>query len=126
MNIPKDLKFTKDHEWVKMDGKIAKVGITDFAQAEMGDIVYVELPDVDDDLEQGDTLCTIESTKAASDMYVPVSGKCVEVNETLEDTPELVNEAPYEGAWICKIEITDDEELDDLLTAAEYEKLIKE
>lgn len=124
MNFPNDLLYSKDHEWVKMiDDTTALVGITDFAQSELGDIVYVNLPEVGDETTAGEALCDVESVKAASDVNSPVSGTVCEVNEDLEGAPESLNQDPY-GAWICKIEnITDKEEL---LDASEYEAFIKE
>ncbi|SIN69860.1 glycine cleavage system H protein [Acetomicrobium flavidum] len=121
MNIPKDLKYTKTHEWVRVEGKNAYVGITDFAQRHLGDIVYVELPEVGSDVEVGDALCSIESVKAASDVYSPVSGKVVDANESLEEEPGLLNQDPYKN-WIALIEMANPEEVDALLDAESYAK----
>jgi glycine cleavage system H protein len=125
MNVLQELYYTKDHEWIKVDGTIGYVGITDFAQHALGDIVYVEFPEVDDALEANDTFGTIESVKAASDLMLPVGGTVVEVNEALEDDPGLVNSDPYEN-WIIKIEISDPEELKTLLDAKAYEAFCEE
>lgn len=124
MNIPENLKFTKDHEWVKVDGDVAIVGITDFAQNELGDIVFVEIETEDEDLEKEDVFGTIEAVKTVSDLYMPVSGKIIEVNEELESKPELVNKDPYNEGWMIKIKMSKPEQLNDLLTAAQYQELI--
>ena len=124
MNIPENLKFTKDHEWVKVDGDLAIVGITDFAQNELGDIVFVEIETEDEDLEKEDVFGTIEAVKTVSDLYMPVSGKIIEVNEELESKPELVNNDPYNEGWMIKIKMSKPEQLNDLLTAAQYQELI--
>ncbi|SFE14678.1 glycine cleavage system protein GcvH [Thermophagus xiamenensis] len=124
MNIPENLKFTKDHEWVKVDGDVAIVGITDFAQNELGDIVFVEIETEDEDLEKEDVFGTIEAVKTVSDLYMPVSGKIIEVNEELESKPELVNNDPYNEGWMIKIKMSKPEQLNDLLTAAQYQELI--
>lgn len=126
MNIPANLKYTEDHEWVKIEGKRATIGLTDFAQKELGDIVYVELPGVDDETEAGESFCSVESTKAASDVYAPVAGRVVEVNGALEDQPELINEDPYGKGWVAVIEFSDDATLDGLLDATAYGKTVKE
>jgi len=125
MKVEKELKYTTSHEWVRREGKTAYIGITDHAQESLGDIVYVELPELDTELKRGEEATTIESVKAASAIYTPLSGHIVEVNEELEAKPELVNEKPYE-AFIFAVEITDDSELDDLLGADAYEKLVTE
>ena len=116
-----NLYFSKDHEWIKVDGDIAEVGITDFAQHQLGEIVYVELPFVDDELEKGDVFGVLESVKAASDSYSPVDGVVTEVNEILEVQPELINEKPFES-WIYKMEISDKSQLEDLLNEKEYKE----
>ncbi|NLI69007.1 MAG: glycine cleavage system protein GcvH [Bacilli bacterium] len=121
MNIPKDLLYSKEHEWVRREGSDLRIGITDFAQSELGDIVFVELPEVGDELTANEPFGSVESVKTVSELYAPVSGKVVEVNEELEEHPEYVNESPYEKAWMIVIEPSDDSELDDLLTAEEYE-----
>lgn len=120
MKIVEGLLYSNDHEWVKVEGKEAYVGITDFAQHKLGEIVYVELPQVDDELNKGDVFSVVESVKAASDSYLPVSGKVLEVNEDLEGEPGLLNEDPYAN-WIVKIELTDESELEELMSAEEYE-----
>lgn len=125
MKVEKDLLYSEDHEWVKVEGDFAYLGISDFAQDSLGDIVYVELPEVDDELEKEDAFSAVESVKAASDIYSPVSGKVVEVNEDLEDDPGLLNTDPYEN-WIVKVELTDKAELDELMNGEEYEKFIEE
>lgn len=125
MAVLKNLYYTRDHEWLKINGNEAYVGITDFAQGQLGDIVYVELPDVDDKFEQDDDFSAVESVKAASDVYMPVDGVILEINEELLDSPELINVDAYEN-WIVKIEITDMEQLEGLLTSEEYEELIAE
>ncbi len=125
MNIPENLKFTKDHEWVKIDGGVAIVGITDFAQSELGDIVFVEIETEDEDLEKEEVFGTIEAVKTVSDLYMPVAGKIIEVNEELENQPELVNKEPYEGGWMVKIEMADPDQAEDLLSASDYKKLIE-
>ena len=124
MSIPAQLRYTKEHEWVKIEGNKVTVGITDFAQHELGDIVFVELPEVGDTVALNDSFGNVESVKTVSELYSPVSGTVVEVNEALADTPELVNEAPYEGAWMIVVEISDESELEQLLDAAAYEALI--
>ena len=123
--ILEGLKYSESHEWVKVEGNIAWIGVTDFAQKEMGDITYVDAPEVDDDVEAGEEFGALESVKASSDLICPVSGKVVEVNEALEDTPELVNEDAF-AAWIIKVEMADAAELDALLDAAGYKALIGE
>ncbi len=124
MNLPESLKYTKDHEWVKIEGNIAIVGITEFAQNELGDIVFVEIDTEDEDLEKEEVFGTIEAVKTVSDLYMPVAGKIIEVNENLESQPELVNKEPYDGGWMVKIEIKDKAELDTLISAKEYQALI--
>ena len=124
MKIPKELKYTKDHEWISLDGQIATVGITDFAQRELGDIVYVEVETVGEALEADDVFGTVEAVKTVSDLFLPVSGKVIEINESLEDSPELINEDPYEKGWIIRMEIENLEELKDLLDSESYKKLI--
>lgn len=115
MNLPKDLRYSKEHEWVKdEDGKV-RIGITEFAQDELGDIVFVELPEVGDELELDEPFGSVESVKTVSELYAPVSGKVVEVNEELEDSPELVNESPYEGAWMVVVELDDSSQLEELM-----------
>ncbi len=124
MNIPENLKYTKDHEWVLVDGDKATVGITDFAQGELGDIVFVEIETEGEDLEKEEVFGTIEAVKTVSDLYMPVEGTVLEVNAGLEDEPELVNKDPYEGGWMVKIQAKDAAQFDDLLSAEEYKALI--
>ncbi|MBU6080429.1 MULTISPECIES: glycine cleavage system protein GcvH [Allobacillus] len=126
MNLPKDLRYSKEHEWVKdEDGKV-RIGITEFAQDELGDIVFVELPEVGDELELDEPFGSVESVKTVSELYAPVSGKVVEVNEELEDSPELVNESPYEGAWMVVVELDDSSQLEELMDADAYQKMTEE
>ena len=120
MKIEKGLLYSNDHEWLKVEGKKAKIGISDFAQHELGDIVYIELPEEGDELAAGDVFGVVESVKAASDSYTPVSGTVIAVNEEIADSPETVNENPY-GSWIFEIELSDESELDKLMDADEYE-----
>ncbi|MBX6394959.1 MAG: glycine cleavage system protein GcvH [Alicyclobacillaceae bacterium] len=119
--IPSDLKYSKEHEWVRVDGNRAVIGITDFAQSELGDIVFVELPSVGDEVRAGQTFGTVESVKTVSDLYAPVSGKVVEVNEALGDAPEKVNQDPYGEGWMIVVEMSDPGELDHLLDADGYQ-----
>ncbi len=125
MKTLNNLKYSKDHEWVKIEGNKAYIGITDYAQNALGDIVFVELPEVGDELSSGDELGVVESVKAASDIYSPVSGTILEVNEELLDSPEKINEDPYEN-WIAVVELKDPKETDDLMNADEYNKFCKE
>ncbi|PTH42018.1 glycine cleavage system protein GcvH [Staphylococcus agnetis] len=126
MAVPSELKYSKEHEWVKVEGNVATVGITDFAQNELGDIVFVELPEVDDEVSEGETFGSVESVKTVSELYSPVSGRIIEVNEDLEDEPEAVNESPYEKAWMVKVELSDESELDALMDAQGYQEMIGE
>ncbi|MFN7251873.1 MAG: glycine cleavage system protein GcvH [Anaerobacillus sp.] len=126
MSLPKELKYSEEHEWVKVEGNQVRIGITDFAQSELGDIVFVELPEVGDEIEADEPFGSVESVKTVSELYAPLSGKVVAVNEDLDDSPELVNESPYEKAWMITIELSDESELDKLMTAEEYEAMIKE
>ena len=126
MNIPDTLKYTKDHEWVKVDGNIATVGITEFAQRELGDIVFVEIETEGEEVEQGDVFGTVEAVKTVSDLFMPVSGTVTEVNADLEDAPETVNQDPYGGGWMIKIEVSDESQLADLLSADDYKEVIGE
>ena len=125
MDIPKDLYYTKEHEWASIEGDTATIGITDYAQGELGDVVFVELPDSGTEVEMDSPFGTIEAVKAVSDMYAPLSGEIVDVNRDLEDQPELVNQSPYGDGWMVKIRLSDKSELDKLLSAEEYEKLIE-
>ncbi|MBI4535780.1 MAG: glycine cleavage system protein GcvH [Ignavibacteriae bacterium] len=124
MNFPENLKYTKDHEWILVDGDTGTIGITDYAQGELGDVVFVELPAVGKVLRQHDSFGTIEAVKAVSDLYAPVSGSITEVNTELEKTPELVNKDPYEKGWMVKIKLSDPAELSSLLGSAAYKSLI--
>ena len=123
-NIPEELNYTPDHEWIRIDGKKGEVGITEHAQKELGDIVYVELPVLDDEIEAGDEFGTIESVKAVSPLYMPLSGKVVEVNAELRDHPELVNDDCYDEGWIVRIEISNTDEQEDLLDAEGYQSIL--
>ncbi len=124
MNIPQELKYTKDHEWVKIDGDVATVGVTDFAQGELGDIVYVEVETVGDTLDREEVFGTVEAVKTVSDLFSPLSGEIIEFNDSLEDAPEKVNSDPYGDGWMVKIRISDTNEVSDLLSAEEYKDLI--
>lgn len=126
MNTPKDLRYSEEHEWVKVEGDKVRIGITDFAQDELGDIVFVELPEVGDDLEADEPFGSVESVKTVSELYAPVSGKVVEVNEELDDNPEYVNESPYEKAWMVVVEPSDTSEIDNLMNADDYEAMTQE
>lgn len=124
MNIPSELKYTKDHEWVKIDGNIATVGITDFAQGELGDIVYVEVETLDETLDKEEVFGTVEAVKTVSDLFLPLSGEIIEFNEVLEDEPEKVNTDPYGEGWMIKIKISDPSEGDGLMSDEDYKALI--
>ncbi len=124
MNIPSELKYTKDHEWIKLDGDIATVGITDFAQSELGDIVYVEVETLDETLDKDAIFGTVEAVKTVSDLFLPLSGEIIEFNDALEDAPEKVNSDPYGEGWMVKIKISDTSEVDGLLSPAEYKEVI--
>lgn len=123
MSVPQDLQYTKSHEWVRLEDDVATVGITDHAQEELGDVVFVELPEEGDSLDSGDTFGTVESVKAVSDLYAPVGGEVVEVNGALNDSPEQINEDPYGEGWILKIRTSEEA---DLLSPEEYEKVVEE
>jgi len=124
MNIPSELKYTKDHEWVSIEGEIATVGITDFAQGELGDIVYVEVETVDETLDKEEVFGTVEAVKTVSDLFLPLSGEIIEFNESLEEEPEKVNSDPYGEGWMVKIKISDPSEVEDLLSDEDYKALI--
>ncbi len=126
MNFPEDLKYTTEHEWVRVDGDIATVGITDFAQEQLGDIVFVELPEEEESIEKGDTFGVVESTKSVSDLYVPLTGTVIESNDPLLDSPEVINEDPYGEGWMIRIKLKSPEEIKELLDAKAYQKLIEE
>jgi len=124
MNIPEDLRYTKDHEWIKVNGNEAIIGITDFAQNELGDIVYVEIESTGNELSAGEVFGTVEAVKTVSDLFMPASGTVAEVNPTLQDEPEIVNSDPYGNGWMIKITLSDPGDIDGLLTAAQYKELI--
>ena len=124
MNTPSHLKYTKDHEWVKIEGDTLTVGITDFAQGELGDIVYVEVDSLDESLDEEAVFGTVEAVKTVSDLFMPVAGEIIEFNESLEEEPEKVNEDPYGDGWMIKIKVTDSTDLDSLLSADDYKSLI--
>ncbi|RZW55770.1 MAG: glycine cleavage system protein GcvH [Flavobacteriaceae bacterium] len=124
MNIPSDLKYTKDHEWIKIEGDVITVGITDFAQSELGDIVYVEVETLDETLEAEEVFGTVEAVKTVSDLFLPVSGEIIEFNDSLEDEPEKVNADPYGEGWMIKVRCSDVSQLDDLLSADDYKAII--
>lgn len=124
MNIPTELKYTKDHEWVKIEGDIVTIGITDFAQSELGDIVYVEVETLDETLDAEEIFGTVEAVKTVSDLFLPVSGEIIEFNEALEDAPENVNSDPYGDGWMIKVKISDASQLDELMSADDYKALI--
>ncbi len=125
MNIPENLKYTKDHEWIRVEGEEAYVGITDYAQGELGDIVFLEIETEGEELAKEEVFGTIEAVKTVSDMYMPVSGEVVEVNEKLEETPEIVNKEPYGEGWLIKVKLTKTTELDELLDATAYKNLLE-
>jgi len=124
--IREDLRYTKTHEWLKVKNGNALVGITDHAQAELTDIVFVELPETGKEVKKGEELCVVESVKSVSEIYAPISGKIVDVNKKLEETPEIINKSPYDEGWLVEIEIRDRKEIDDLLDAESYNKIIRE
>ena len=124
MNIPVELKYTKDHEWVKIDGDIATIGVTEFAQSELGDIVYVEIETIGETIEQEEVFGSVEAVKTVSDLFMPLSGELLEFNENLESNPELVNSDPYGEGWMIKVKISDTSQIDGLLDASAYEGII--
>ncbi|UKN03413.1 glycine cleavage system protein GcvH [Paracrocinitomix mangrovi] len=124
MNVPADLKYTKDHEWIKVDGDVATVGITDFAQSELGDIVYVEIETEGETLDQEEVFGSIEAVKTVSDLFMPVGGEVIEINEEIESNPEVINSDAYGSGWLIKVKLTDASQLDDLLSADAYKDLI--
>ena len=126
MNLPTELKYTKEHEWVRVEGEFVKIGITDFAQSELGDIVFVELPEVGEEIKQDEPFGNVESVKTVSELFAPISGEVVEVNESLEDEPEQVNDSPYEEGWMIRVKPADPSAIDQLLTAEQYQAVIEE
>jgi len=124
MDVKENLKYTKDHEWVSVEGNIATVGITDFAQSELGDIVYVEVDTLDETLNKDEVFGTVEAVKTVSDLFLPMSGKIVEFNQSLSDAPESINESPYEQGWIIKVEVSNPDEINDLIDSNDYSALI--
>ena len=125
MNLPSELKYTKDHEWIKIEDGTATVGITDFAQGELGDIVYVDVDTLDDTVEENEVFGSVEAVKTVSDLFMPLTGEVIEFNEELEDEPELVNTDPYGKGWMIKIQISDDSQIENLLDASAYQALIE-
>jgi|TARA_X000000368_G_scaffold168408_1_gene132836 glycine cleavage system H protein len=123
MEIRENFKYTKDHEWISIDGDIATVGITDFAQSELGDIVYVEVDTIDENLNKDDVFGTVEAVKTVSDLFIPVSGEILEFNESLNDNPELINESPYDEGWIIKMKVEDSDQLSELLDSKSYSEI---
>ena len=124
MNVPVDLLYTNDHEWVNLNGDVATIGITDFAQGELGDIVFIEFPKLNSTVEKGQSAGTIEAVKTVADLYMPISGTVISVNENLDNNPEAVNDTPYDDGWMVKIEIANQDDINDLLTATAYNDLI--
>ena len=124
MDIKENLKYTKDHEWVKLEGNIATVGVTDFAQSELGDIVYVEVDTIDETLDKDEVFGTVEAVKTVSDLFLPMSGKIIEFNESLSDSPESINDSPYDEGWIIKVEVSNPDEINQLLNNKDYSDLI--
>ena len=124
MNIPENLKYTKDHEWIKIEGNIATVGITDFAQGELGDIVYVDIDTVDETIDQNEVFGSVEAVKTVSDLFMPLSGEIIEFNVFLEDAPETVNSDPYDKGWMIKIQLTEEGQIEGLLDAEAYKEII--
>ncbi|MGK7379457.1 glycine cleavage system protein GcvH [Planococcus sp. 1R117A] len=126
MSTPQELRYSKEHEWVKVEGGTARIGITHFAQAELGDIVFVELPQVGDEIKRNEPFGSVESVKTVSELYAPISGRVIEVNTELEDSPEFVNESPYENAWMVVIESPEEAEISELMSAEQYQEMINE
>ena len=124
MNIPEDLKYTEEHEWIKIDGNVAIIGITDFAQGELGDIVYVDIDSIGNELDVNEIFGTVEAVKTVSDLFMPIKGKVLEINSNIESTPEIVNEDPYDKGWIIKIEVSENQDLSNLLSADDYKNMI--
>ena len=126
MNFPEDLKFSKEHEWVRISGNIATIGVSDYAQDQLGEVVFIELPDEGEEFEKDDAFGVIESVKSVNDIYAPLTGRIVDVNDPVVDSPEIVNEDPYGEGWLVKIELSDPKELGELMSAKDYEAYIKE
>lgn len=124
MNIPEDLKYTEEHEWIKIDGNVAIIGITDFAQGELGDIVYVDIDSIGNELDVNEIFGTVEAVKTVSDLFMPIKGKVLEINSNIESTPEIVNEDPYDKGWIIKIEVSENQDISNLLSADDYKNMI--
>ncbi len=124
MNVPENLKYTKDHEWVRVEGDVAVIGVTDYAQSQLGDIVYVEIETEGEELDKEEVFGTIEAVKTVSDLYMPVAGEVLEINENLEDAPDAVNKDPYGDGWMIKVKMSDESQLDELLSAEAYKELI--
>lgn len=124
MNIPEDLKYTEEHEWIKIDGNVAIIGITDFAQGELGDIVYIDIDSIGNELDVNEIFGTVEAVKTVSDLFMPIKGKVLEINSNIESTPEIVNEDPYDKGWIIKIEVSENQDLSNLLSADDYKNMI--
>lgn len=125
MNVPENLKYTEEHEWIKVDGNIATIGITDHAQGELGDVVFIEMPTAGESFKKGDVVASIEAVKTVADVFLPVSGTITELNESLNDAPETVNQDAFGNGWMFKVEMSDESELDDLLSAERYKNLIE-
>ena len=125
MSLPQDLKYTKEHEWLKVDGETAIIGITEHAQSELGDIIFIEFPNIDQEIDKNEPFGTIEAVKTVADLFAPVSGKVIKINENLEDNPEFINSDPYVNGWIVKISIFDTSELEELMSADKYAELIR-
>ncbi|MEC9474595.1 MAG: glycine cleavage system protein GcvH [Candidatus Neomarinimicrobiota bacterium] len=125
MSIPAEIKYTKEHEWISLDGEVAMIGITDHAQSQLGDIVFVELPDVDREISQNETFGVIEAVKTVADLFAPVKGLIIEINSSLEDSPDLINSDPYGTGWIIKVKVSDSSQYDSLMSSDEYEEFIK-
>ena len=125
MNFPEELKYTEDHEWILVEDDVATVGITDFAQDQLGDVVFVELPEVGDSVEAGNTFGVVESVKAVSDVYSPVTGEIIEINEELPDAPEVLNTSPYEDGWMIKVKLSDASSIDNLMDVAAYQEFVE-
>ena len=125
MSIPTEIKYTKEHEWISLDDEVAIIGITDHAQSQLGDIVFVELPDVDSEISQNETFGVIEAVKTVADLFAPVKGLIIEINSSLEDSPDFINSDPYGTGWIIKVKVSDSNQYDDLMSSDEYEEFIK-